>query len=116
MGGHYLRQAFAGAGHRRLVLFGSLGAFRRHRHLLGEMRARGEGVVPAFKVGKALQRITKKLQAVDADPPDNMEEAETLGALELDEEDLSLCAFACPSKLEFGLILRRNLTIIEKEG
>jgi Na+-transporting NADH:ubiquinone oxidoreductase subunit A len=47
---------------------------------------------------------------------DDVEEAEALGALELDEEDLSLCAFACPSKLEFGPILRRNLTIIEKEG
>ncbi len=47
---------------------------------------------------------------------DDVEEAEALGALELDEEDLSLCAFTCPSKLEFGPILRRNLTIIEKEG
>jgi len=47
---------------------------------------------------------------------DDVEEAEALGALELDEEDLSLCAFACPSKQEFGPILRRNLTIIEKEG
>ena len=47
---------------------------------------------------------------------DDVEDAEALGALELDEEDLSLCAFACPSKLEFGPILRRNLTIIEKEG
>ncbi|MFC1762554.1 Na(+)-translocating NADH-quinone reductase subunit A [Planctomycetota bacterium] len=47
---------------------------------------------------------------------DDVEEAEALGALELDEEDLSLCAFACPSKQEFGSILRRNLTIIEKEG
>jgi len=47
---------------------------------------------------------------------DDVEEADALGALELDEEDLALCAFACPSKLEFGPILRRNLTIIEKEG
>lgn len=47
---------------------------------------------------------------------DDVEEAEALGALELDEEDLALCAFACPSKLEFGPILRRNLSIIEKEG
>ena len=47
---------------------------------------------------------------------DDVEEAEALGALELDEEDLSLCAFVCPSKLEFGPMLRRNLTLIEKEG
>ncbi len=46
----------------------------------------------------------------------DMEEAEKLGVLELDEEDLALCTYACPSKTEFGPILRENLTIIEKEG
>ena len=46
----------------------------------------------------------------------DMEEAEKLGALELDEEDLALCTYACPSKTDFGPILRENLTIIEKEG
>jgi len=39
-----------------------------------------------------------------------------LGALELDEEDLALCTFACPGKYEYGGILRDNLTRIEKEG
>ena len=42
--------------------------------------------------------------------------AQQLGALELDEEDLALCTFACPSKIEFGPVLRENLEIIEKEG
>jgi Na+-transporting NADH:ubiquinone oxidoreductase subunit A len=46
----------------------------------------------------------------------DVEEAENLGALELDEEDLALCTFSCPSKLEYGPMLRENLTIIEKEG
>lgn len=46
----------------------------------------------------------------------DVEEAEQLGALELDEEDLALCTFSCPSKLEYGPMLRENLTIIEKEG
>ncbi|WP_199610967.1 Na(+)-translocating NADH-quinone reductase subunit A [Flocculibacter collagenilyticus] len=40
----------------------------------------------------------------------------TLGALELDEEDLALCTFVCPGKYEYGPILRDCLTIIEKEG
>lgn len=44
------------------------------------------------------------------------EEAQRLGCLELDEEDLALCTFVCPSKYEFGPILRQNLTTIEKEG
>lgn len=42
--------------------------------------------------------------------------AVALGALELDEEDLALCTYICPSKYEYGAILRDNLTLIEKEG
>jgi Na+-transporting NADH:ubiquinone oxidoreductase subunit A len=42
--------------------------------------------------------------------------AQALGCLELDEEDLSLCTFVCPSKYEFGPLLRDNLTQIEREG
>ncbi len=47
---------------------------------------------------------------------DDIEEAEQLGCLELDEEDLALCTFVCPSKIDHGENLRRNLTQIEKEG
>jgi len=47
---------------------------------------------------------------------DDVEEAEKLGCLELDEEDLALCTFVCPSKQDHGKILRRNLTLIDKEG
>lgn len=42
--------------------------------------------------------------------------AQSLGCLELDEEDLALCTFASVGKTDFGPILRENLTIIEKEG
>ncbi len=42
--------------------------------------------------------------------------AQQLGALELDEEDLSLCTFVCPSKYEYGTMLRQALTTIEEEG
>ncbi len=47
---------------------------------------------------------------------DDIEEAEKLGCLELDEEDLALCSFVSPSKIDYGPVLRRNLTKIEKEG
>ncbi|MEZ6108297.1 MAG: RnfABCDGE type electron transport complex subunit D [Pirellulaceae bacterium] len=43
------------------------------------------------------------------------EQAQLLGCLELDEEDLALCTFVCPGKYEYGTILRENLTQIEKE-
>jgi Na+-transporting NADH:ubiquinone oxidoreductase subunit A len=42
--------------------------------------------------------------------------AQKLGCLELDEEDLALCTYVCPGKYEYGPILRDNLTLIEKEG
>ena len=46
----------------------------------------------------------------------DVEQAEKLGILELDEEDLALCSFVCPGKTNYGPILRRNLELIEKEG
>ncbi len=47
---------------------------------------------------------------------DDIEQAEALGCLELDEDDLALCTFVCPGKGDYGVMLRRNLTTIEKEG
>lgn len=44
------------------------------------------------------------------------EQAQLLGCLELDEEDLALCTFVCAGKYEYGPILRENLSLIEKEG
>ena len=46
----------------------------------------------------------------------DMDTAIKLGCLELDEEDLAFCTYACPGKYEYGPILRDNLTTIEKEG
>lgn len=56
---------------------------------------------------------TQLLRAVVTKDTDTAVE---LGALELDEEDLALCTFASPGKVDFGAALRENLTIIEKEG
>ena len=46
----------------------------------------------------------------------DLDSAVSLGALELDEEDLALCTFVCPGKYEYGVILRDCLNTIEKEG
>lgn len=46
----------------------------------------------------------------------DVEWAEQLGALELDEEDLALCTFVCPSKTDYGPALRNILNTIDKEG
>jgi Na+-transporting NADH:ubiquinone oxidoreductase subunit A len=42
--------------------------------------------------------------------------AQLLGCLELEEEDLALCSFVCPSKYDYGPLLRQALARIEKEG
>ncbi len=47
---------------------------------------------------------------------EDTDRAQALGCLELDEEDLGLCTFACPGKYEYGPILRQNLARIEREG
>lgn len=46
----------------------------------------------------------------------DLDSAEKLGALELDEEDLALCTYVCTGKYEYGPVLRTNLTRIEAEG
>lgn len=46
----------------------------------------------------------------------DLETAVNLGCLELDEEDIALCTYACPGKYEYGPVLRDVLTQIEKEG
>lgn len=56
---------------------------------------------------------TQLLRAVLTHDTDN---AQALGCLELDEEDLALCTFADPGKTDFGPYLRETLTTIEKEG
>jgi Na+-transporting NADH:ubiquinone oxidoreductase subunit A len=68
--------------------------------------------------------VYEKVMAMDLSPTyllrslvmEDLERAEELGCLELDEEDLALCTFVCPGKTEYGHYLRKVLTTIEKEG
>lgn len=46
----------------------------------------------------------------------DVEQAEELGCLELDEEDLALSTFVCPGKNDYGPYLRQVLTTIQNEG
>lgn len=55
-------------------------------------------------------QLLRSLLVMDTDT------AQSLGALELDEEDLALSTFACPAKYEYGSALRDCLQQIEKEG
>ena len=57
--------------------------------------------------------ITHLLRALIVGDTD---QAQALGCLELDEEDLALCTFVCPGKYDYSPILRNNLIRIEMEG
>jgi Na+-transporting NADH:ubiquinone oxidoreductase subunit A len=46
----------------------------------------------------------------------DLDTAIALGCLELDEDDIALCTYACPAKYEYGPVLRSVLDTIEKEG
>ena len=46
----------------------------------------------------------------------DVERAEQLGLLELDEEDLALCTVVCPGKMDYGELLRDNLQTVMLEG
>ena len=74
------------------------------------------GIVPIGSYEKVMPLDILPTYLLRALAVDDVEEAEKLGCLELDEEDLALCTFVCPSKIEHGVNLRRNLTLIEKEG
>jgi len=55
-------------------------------------------------------QLLRALLVMDTD------EAQALGALELDEEDVALCSYVCMSKYEYGMALRACLDKIEAEG
>ena len=55
---------------------------------------------------------TQLLRALASEDTDT---ACDLGLLELDEEDLALCTFVSPSKIDYGYLLRKSLEQVEKE-
>ncbi|MEE9128337.1 MAG: NADH:ubiquinone reductase (Na(+)-transporting) subunit A, partial [Planctomycetota bacterium] len=66
----------------------------------------------------------EKVTALDIHPTflvraiqaNDLEEAINLGLLEVCEEDVALCTFADPCKIEVGSVIRQGLDMYEKEG
>jgi Na+-transporting NADH:ubiquinone oxidoreductase subunit A len=94
-----------------------LGAFHRRKRTL--TTATNGGVRAMVPIG-AFERVmpldlmpTFLLRALISRQDDWAEE---MGALELDEEDLALCTFVCPGKVEYGPLLRETLTRISREA
>lgn len=96
-------------------LFGWLAGRGRHRWSTSQNgRYSGMIPIPAFEKVMPLDilpaALFRALLVRDTD------QAQALGCLELDEEDLALCAYLCPAKTEYGAALRSSLELIEREG
>jgi len=81
-----------------------------------ELHGGARAIVPVGSYEKVMPLDVLPTFLLKALAVNDVEEAEKLGCLELVEEDLALCTFACPSKIDHGANLRRTLDTIEKEG
>jgi len=73
-------------------------------------------IVPLGNYEKVMPMDILPTHLIRALASNDLESAEKLGALELAEEDLALCQYVCPSKIDITDMLRAMLTRIEKEG
>ena len=90
--------------------------YRRSWELLTSQNGRFSGMLPMRAFEKVMpldilpSPLFRALLVKDTD------QAQALGCLELDEEDLALCSFLCPAKVDYGTFLRINLDQIERSG
>ncbi|MEM8963091.1 MAG: Na(+)-translocating NADH-quinone reductase subunit A [Acidobacteriota bacterium] len=73
-------------------------------------------IVPVVSYEKVFPYDILPLFLLRALVMNDIERAEELGVLELEEEDLAVCTYVCPGKHDYGPHLRKVLTTIEKEG
>ena len=96
-------------------LFASALFPRRELGLTTSLQGSHRAMVPVGAYEKVMPldlQITWLLRALLASDVDM---ARDLGCLELDEEDLALCSYVCPGKIDYGRQLRQMLTRIEEE-
>ncbi len=113
-------------------LFGWAGLFpRRYTAAPARLPGNGQERKQSFSTsqngrftGMIPIRIFEKVMPLDILPSPlfralmvkDTDQAQALGCLELDEEDLALSSFVCPAKYDYGKVLRINLDQIEREG
>lgn len=92
--------------------------FRRGREypLNTSLNGSARAMVPSGQYERVMPQDYLPTQLLRALLVKDTVRAQQLGCLELHEEDLALCSFVCPSKYDYGPVLRANLAIIEKEG
>jgi Na+-transporting NADH:ubiquinone oxidoreductase subunit A len=91
-----------------------------HRHLPFRFTTSQQGspraMIPIGSYERVMPLDILPTQLLRALLVGDIESAMELGCLELAEEDLALCTFACASKYHYGPFLRAVLDQIEKEG
>jgi Na+-transporting NADH:ubiquinone oxidoreductase subunit A len=115
--GHYHRQisVIRKSGHKPR-LFGWLRAPSGKEKFTTELHGRPTAMVPVGDFERVLPLDILPVPLLRALLVKDTDLAQALGCLELDEEDLALCAFVCPAKYDYGAVLRANLEQIEREG
>ena len=96
-----------------------LSSFKRERHSFDfhtSVNGSPRAMVPVGIYERVMPMDILPTQLLRSLLVNDTDSAQKLGCLELDEEDLALCAFVCSGKHDYGPVLRNNLEQIEKEG
>ena len=89
---------------------------RRRHNITTAQNGRFTGMIPTRAFERVMPLDILPSPLLRALLVRDTDQAQALGCLELDEEDLALCSFVCPAKIDYGTALRVNLQQIEKEG
>lgn len=89
---------------------------RRVENLTNESHGLPTAMIPVQAFDKVVPLDIETVPLLRALLIKDTDQAQALGCLELDAEDLALCSFVCPGKNDYGTVLGVNLEQIEREG
>jgi Na+-transporting NADH:ubiquinone oxidoreductase subunit A len=93
-----------------------LGRRRKARPMTTALNGRPAAIVPVEAFEHVMPLDILPVPLLRALLIRDTEQAQALGCLELDPEDLALTSFVCPGKNDYGAALKANLEQIEREG
>jgi Na+-transporting NADH:ubiquinone oxidoreductase subunit A len=98
------------------AFLGGLAGCRREMNFTTASNGDPRPIVPIGSYEKVMPLDLLPAPLLKALAVGHAERARALGCLELEEEDLALCSFVCPSKQDFGPRLREVLERLEQGG
>ncbi len=87
----------------------------RERSFDTAMHGRPSALIPVGSFDRVMPLDVPVIPLLRALAVHDLEGARALGCLELEEEDLALCTYLCPGKLDYGALLRSVLSQLAKE-